>query len=156
MVEIDIPDFGHLAFEHLVLDYNGTLACDGEPFNGIADRLKTLAEVLKVHVVTADTFGKARAGLKDLPVVLNILGPGSEAEAKASYVETLGADRTAAIGNGRNDRLMLQRAGLGVAVLEAEGGSVEALTAAQVCTRSITEALDLLLNPKRLVAVLRS
>ena len=28
MIEISIPGFGTLRLEHMVLDYNGTLACD--------------------------------------------------------------------------------------------------------------------------------
>ena len=156
MLEIDIPDFGPLSLEHLVLDYNGTLACDGEPYEGTAVRLKNLAKSMKVHVITADTFGTARKGLKDLPVALKILGPRGQAEAKAQYIESLGPGRTVAVGNGRNDRLMLERARLGIAVLEGEGASVEALTSANLCTRSTSEALDLLLYPERLVATLRS
>lgn len=29
MLDIDIPGFGHLHLQHLVLDFNGTLALDG-------------------------------------------------------------------------------------------------------------------------------
>jgi len=156
MIEVDIPDFGHLVLEHLVLDYNGTLACDGEPIDGITRRLKKLSQNMKIHVVTADTFGKARERLMGLPVELKILDPGRQAESKARYVESLEPERTVAMGNGRNDRIMLERARLGIAVTEGEGCSVEALTAADVCTRTIPDALDLLLNPKRLIATLRS
>jgi soluble P-type ATPase len=59
MIEIDIPGFGELSLEHLVLDYNGTLAIDGYPVPGIEFRLQALSERLKLHVVTADTFGSA-------------------------------------------------------------------------------------------------
>ena len=34
MIDIEIPGFGRLQLAHLVLDYNGTLAIDGEPFEG--------------------------------------------------------------------------------------------------------------------------
>ncbi|KAA3658736.1 MAG: ATPase P, partial [Chloroflexi bacterium] len=29
MIEVNIPDFGQLALDYLVLDFNGTLAVDG-------------------------------------------------------------------------------------------------------------------------------
>ena len=35
MIEIDVPGFGALRLEHLVLDYNGTLACDGMLLEGV-------------------------------------------------------------------------------------------------------------------------
>lgn len=156
MIEVDIPDFGRLALEHLVLDYNGTLACDGELIDGITPLLNKLSQKMKIHVVTADTFGKATDRLMNLPIELKILDADGQAESKKRYVESLDPERTVAIGNGRNDRIMLERARLGIAVMEREGCSVEALTAADVCTRTITDALDLLLNPKRLMATLRS
>lgn len=59
------------------------------------------------------------------------------------------------MGNGRNDRLMLAEAGLGIAVLGREGSSPLALAAADVVVCSAEEALDLLLVPARLEATLR-
>ena len=156
MIEVDIPDFGRLTIEHLVLDYNGTIAIDGELIEGVAHRLKRLSEDIQIHVVTADTFGKARNRLAGLSVKLSILDVEEQAQAKARYVESLDAERTVAIGNGRNDRLMMEGVRLGIVILEGEGCSVETLKAAEVCTRSSTEALDLILHPKRLIATLRS
>ena len=91
-----------------------------------------------------------------LSVELTILDAADQAQAKARYVESLEAEKTVAMGNGRNDRFMIERARLGVAILEGEGCSVETLSAADVYARSSTEGLDLLLTPKRLVATLRS
>ena len=156
MIDVDIPDFGPLRMEHLVLDYNGTLACDGELFSGVPERLVSLSDRLTVHVVTADTFGRAKSGLAGLPVSLTILEPGRQSEAKAAYIEALGPETTVAIGNGRNDRLMLKQAALGILVIESEGAAIQSIAAADVCTTAIVPALDLLLYPKRLVATLRS
>ena len=61
-----------------------------------------------------------------------------------------------AVGNGRNDRLMLKEAALGIALLQAEGAAVEALLAADVVAPDILAALDLLLAPDGLIATLRS
>jgi soluble P-type ATPase len=156
MLSIDIPGFRNLSLAHLVLDFNGTLAVDGNLITGVFERLKDLAADLKVHVLTADTFGQARRALADLEVQLTILKAGQEAEAKLAYVQALGPDQVVAIGNGRNDRLMLRAAALGMAVAGMEGTAVEALTAAHVFLPGIHEALALLEQPRRLVATLRA
>ena len=85
-----------------------------------------------------------------------VLEAGDQARAKAARVEEIGAERTVAIGNGRNDRLMLARAALGIAVVLGEGAASEAIRAADVVCTSILDALDLLTHPQRLIAVLRS
>jgi soluble P-type ATPase len=155
MLEITIPGSEALQLEYLVLDYNGTLACDGALLAGVADALHQLATQLTVHVVTADTYGQVSAVLDGLPCKLAILSPGHQDAAKRDYVETLGANRCVAIGNGRNDRLMLKRAVLGIAVAQAEGVAVETVLAADVLVPDILAAFGLLLNPTRLIATLR-
>jgi len=156
MIEIQIPGHPDLTLEHLVLDYNGTLALDGQPIEGVKVALEALADRLQIHVVTADTFGKARTALQGYPCKLSILPPGDQALAKQEYVQSLDAIHTAAVGNGRNDRLMLKTAALGIVVIQAEGTAVQALLAADVAAPDILSALGLLANPLRLVAALRS
>lgn len=155
MLPIHIP--GGPAFEltHLVLDYNGTLAEDGQLLAGVATRISTLADQLAVHVVTADTFGSAAQQLTHLPVTLHILPAVEQDVAKQHYVQALGAAHCVAIGNGRNDALMLAEAGLGVVVIQAEGAARTTVESADVICTSLLDALDLLLIPKRLIATLR-
>jgi len=43
MIELTVPGFGALRLEHLVLDYNGTLAVDGKLLPGVRDALGALA-----------------------------------------------------------------------------------------------------------------
>jgi len=155
-MDLSIPGFGRLRLRHLVLDYNGTLALDGRPLPGARPRLERLARSLRIHVITADTFGKARSGLRGVTCKLEILTGGGEDRAKAAYVRRLGANRVACIGNGRNDRLMLRVARVGIVVVQSEGASVEAAAAADLLVPSVTDALDLLLKPRRLTATLRS
>lgn len=155
-MEVAVPGFGKLRLEHLVLDYNGTLALDGELLSGVKARLTRLARSMRIHVVTADTFGKAQGALDGFPCKLLIVERGAEAAAKAAYVRRLGAKNVACIGNGRNDRLMLRAARLGIAVLQVECTSTEALAAADLVAPSVREALDLFLRPRRLLATLRS
>ena len=156
MIAIDIPGFGTLELTDLVYDYNGTLALDGRLLEGAGARLPRLTGRLRLHVVTGDTFGTARVGLKGLPCDVVVLPPDDQASAKARYVERLGANRVAAIGNGRNDRLMLAACALGIGVCGGEGAAAEAIAACDVVAPDIGAALDLLLETKRLIASLRS
>ncbi len=156
MFDLDIPGFGRLSLNHLVLDFNGTLARDGALIPGVAERLAALSQVLTVRVVTADTFGTVRIVLAGLPLTVEVLKPGAEDQAKLALVEGLGAASCAAMGNGRNDRLMVQAAGLGMAVLGPEGASPATLAAATVTVPHVCVGLDLLLHPKRLLATLRA
>jgi soluble P-type ATPase len=156
MLEIDIPGYHMLRLEHLVLDYNGTLACDGGLLDGVRDRLVALAGTLHIHILTADTFGQARAQLVDVPCTLSILPAEDQDRHKREYVQQLGPETTVCMGNGRNDRLMLQVAGLGIVVVQAEGAAVQTALAADILSPDILTGLDLLIHPLRLVATLRS
>jgi soluble P-type ATPase len=155
VIEINIPDFGHLRIAHLVLDYNGTLAFDGQLISGVADLLGLLAEHLRIHIITADTFGSVRQAFAGSSFTVHVLSPGSEEEGKAAYVRSLGSMSSVCIGNGRNDRLMLKEAGLGIAVLQQEGTASQVFLAADIVIPSIVDALDLLLHPRRITATLR-
>lgn len=156
MIEISVPGYAKLTLQHLVLDYNGTLARDGVLLAGVADAIRVLAEPLRIHVVTGDTFGTAQAALAGLPCQVLILAEEDQARRKREYVEQLGSTRTACIGNGRNDRMMMEVAALAVAVLQEEGAAAEALQAADVVCPDIHSAFDLFRQPRRLVATLRS
>ena len=156
MLETSIPGHKDLKLEHLVLDYNGTMACDGVILDGVAEALAQLAGDLQIHVVTADTFGKAAAQLEGCPCRLVVLPTDKQDAGKLAYVRCLGSDSTAAIGNGRNDRLMLKEAALGIALIQKEGAAAETLLAADAVCPDILSALELLTNPLRLIATLRS
>ena len=156
MIEIEIPGYRVLELKYIVLDYNGTLAVDGELLPGIENTLKALAQEIEIHVITADTFGKAGLRLENVPCRISVLPPGNQDRGKRDYVRSLGADHTACIGNGRNDRLMLKEAVLGIAVVLGEGCSVETLSVADVVCTDIRSALELLMNPLRIAATLRN
>ncbi len=155
MIAVDIPGQGTLELEHLVLDLNGTVALDGELLPGVAERLTALATGLTIHLVTADTHGRAAETAGRMGARLARIAAGYEAGQKRALVERLEAERTVAIGNGANDADMLAAAALGIAVLGPEGLATVALRAADVAVVRIEEALDLLLYPQRLVATLR-
>jgi soluble P-type ATPase len=155
MLEIDIPGFGFVRLEHLVSDFTGTLSVDGRLLPGVKEQLNNVARVVKLHVLTADTFGTARMALEGVECSLTLLSGEVMDMQKERYIWNLGAEHVIAIGNGNNDRKMLTAARIGVAVIEGEGCSVNALSSAGIAVRSIHDGLGLLLNPDRLKATLR-
>ncbi len=155
MIELNIPGWGKRQLEHLLLDLNGTLALDGALLPEVDERLAHLSMRLRLHLITADTFGTANKVLGPIEHTLHLLGPGPQDQQKMELARSLGPSHCAAMGNGRNDRLMLQESVLGIAILGPEGACAELFTAADVISRDIKEALDLLLNPLRLTATLR-
>ena len=92
MIDVSIPGYRHLQFKHLVMDYNGTMACDGLLMDGVKEILKTLSDEIDIHVLTADTFGKAAAQLENVPATLSILPVAAQDEGKLAYIRNLGAD----------------------------------------------------------------
>lgn len=153
---VAIPGGESLHLTHLLLDLNGTLALDGRPLPGVVPALKEVSRILKVRILTADTFGTARrvAEAAELPVEPLPKGqPGGPA--KEAVVRALGAAHTAAMGNGVNDGPMLAAAALGIAVLGPEGLARQAWEAARLVVPDPLSGLELFLYPDRLVATLR-
>ena len=156
MLKYKIPGYKTIEIEHLVLDFNGTLAVDGRLVDGVRGCLEVLSRGMAIHVITADTFGKVASEMENIPCKVSILPLENQDTAKLDYVKQLGADQTACIGNGRNDRLMLEASALGIAVILEEGVASQTLFAADVVSKNIVSALELLMNPLRLTATLRS
>lgn len=155
MIDIEIPGFGQLKIKHIVLDYNGTLAVDGELLDGVRERLIKLGRMSQIHVLTADTFGKAASQLNDVPCKLHILEKNNEDFQKEKYVKNLGCENVVAIGNGNNDSRMLRIAKLGIAVIGYEGCAKSAIQSADVIITDINHGLEFLLNAVRCKATLR-
>ena len=155
MIEIETPGRDTLRLEHLVLDVNGTIVVDGQLVEGVARRLAELRRSIEVHMLTADTRGRQQAIDAQLRIEAARIAAGDEAAQKAAFVQRLGGESVCAVGNGANDAEMLREAKLAIAVLGDEGLAVEALDGADVVVPHVNVALDLLLNPLRLVATLR-
>lgn len=155
MLEINIPGFGFVRLGHLVSDFSGTLSFDGKIRPGARERLNRIAKIMKVHILTADTFGTAQDALRDIDCNVNVLTGDNQDVQKEEFVQKLDAESVVAIGNGNNDRKMLKAARIGIAITEGEGCAVDAITAANIYVRSTLDGLDLLLNTKRLMATLR-
>jgi P-type E1-E2 ATPase len=151
-VTVELPGRDPVILRHLVLDFSGTLSREGVLLDGVAGRIRRIAERLRVVVLTADTFGRAREALAGLPVEMHMIRTGRD---KLAFVEKTGADHVAAIGNGHNDAAMAKRARVGIAVIGPEGAAGDLIASADVVVREINDALDLLLSPLRLTATLR-
>lgn len=154
-IELEIPGWRRLVLRQLVLDVNGVLALDGELVPAVPERIAALSAVLDVHLLSADTYGHLSDIVAAVGGTATRLRPGDEAAQKAGFVRSLGAASVVAIGNGANDIAMLEEAALGIAVLGFEGAAPAALLAGDIVSGSVHEALDLLLQPIRLVATLR-
>ena len=155
MIEIDIPGFGPVHLSYLVSDFTGTLSVDGQLLPGVKDGLNQLSEKMTIHILTADTFGRAREALAGVSCQIHILTGLDHDVQKEEYIKKIDPEKVVALGNGNNDRRMLKTAKVGIAVTEEEGCAVAAIMAADIHVRSVLSALTLLLNPLRFKATLR-
>jgi len=155
MNKITIPNFATLRLQHIVLDYNGTIATDGLLKESVKVLINELCKTFSIHIITADTFGSVAQQSQNLKITLKILASSDHMQEKADYIDELGADGCVAIGNGNNDKKMLQTASLGIAVLGEEGCATETMLASDIICKCIEDALELFTKQKRVVATLR-
>ena len=155
MIEITIPGRGSYRFSHLILDLNGTIALDGEILKGVDERLKKLSRQLSIFIVTADTHGTAWRLGENQQAKVHKIETGNEDAQKLALIQELGKEHAVSIGNGANDASMLKESALGICVLGREGTSIKAIMSSDLVVSDISDALDLLLKPDRLVATLR-
>lgn len=155
MINLNIPGWGDVDIENLILDLNGTLATDGEIPLEVKRKIEALCKDIKIYILTADTQSTAhQITLSSEIKLMKVLERGSSEE-KLKFLQSLDPSRTVVIGNGNNDRLILKEAALGIAVLGEEGVALSALENADILVKNVLEALDLFLKPKRLMATLR-
>jgi soluble P-type ATPase len=159
-IHAEIPGLGRREIRSIVSDYSGTLSRGGRLADGVEERLLKLLEVVDVHILTSDTFGTAREELRRIPAHVMILVEEHHDIQKQEYVRSRCDPRhAAAFGNGNNDRLLLktvkEAGGIAVAVDNGEGCATETLLNANLFISGAANALDLLLDPKRLKATLR-
>ena len=155
MNKIEIPYYKTLTLTQVVLDYNGTIAKDGQLKEEVKDLLPALCEHYTVHVITADTFGSVKAQTEGFNVVVKVLQTDNHTAEKAAYVDGLGKEYCVAVGNGNNDMQMLENAMLGIAIIGDEGCATRTLLHSDISCSNIADVLALLLNEKRLIATLR-
>ena len=155
MLTIEIPGHEPLRLQHLILDYNGTIAKDGAVIASVAHRLQALASSLQIYVITADTHGTAAQNCSTLPITVLTFPTVEVGEIKAREAAALRGG-VVCIGNGFNDIPMSDVCDLSVAVIGTEGCCAALLSHVDVVVTSIEDALDLLLYTDRLRATLRT
>jgi len=156
MIKIEILWFKTIKAEHLVLDFNGTLAIDVLFIEGVIGQLVHISVTLHAHVRTADTFSSVQNEIRGLPITIIIPETTEQNKQKSDSVKNSGSESIIAIGNGKNDVLMLKEAFLSIGIIQAEGAFFQVLSNNQFLCSSVIDALSLLNNPKRLVATLRN
>jgi P-type E1-E2 ATPase len=156
MIHLQIPGMEELRLDNLMLDFNGTLAIDGTVLDGVQQRIDALSKHLNVVVVTGDSHGTAKEQLRNFECEVHVIGPDEQGQQKLTFLRSLGENITACIGNGMNDKYVVQAAALGVIVCLQEGASMASAIHADIVCRDILDALDLFLNPLRIVTTLRS
>ena len=158
-VTVKIPGFGDRHIQTLLADYDGTLCCHGEIAQSIKERLERLAEVIDIHILTADRKAKGNEYFGRLPVKVHVLSEKDQDVQKRDYLIDFKTMNVVVFGNGNNDRLLLQAVktggGLCIAVQNGEGCAVDALINSHLLAANPAEAMDLLLNPDTLAATLR-
>lgn len=153
MLSLNIPGRGSFSIQHLVLDFNGTIAFNGELIPDVAERIKLLSREVEIHVITADTNGSVAGECNGLPVNVHVLQSDDHTAEKGEFVRSL--DGMICMGNGANDEAMFEAADIAIAITGREGCATSTLLKSDLIIEDINDALDLLLNPKRLIATLR-
>lgn len=158
-IEVDLPCGVFYNLQNILLDMNGTMTVDGKWIDGVAERLKDIAKLLNVYILSADTNQTmeelTRALVKDGSIRAHRLESGRGDIQKLEFLRDLGRENTVAVGNGCNDALMLRDAALGICVIGREGASVNAMMSSKMVVSNICDAFDLFLKPSRLIATLR-
>jgi len=154
-MQIDIPYYKQLDLQNVVFDYNGTLASGGRVSEVHRQMLSEITARYRTFVITADTFGTVAEELEGTGVEVVVLQSSDHTAEKAAFVHDLGSEKTAALGNGNNDRAMLSTATLSIALIGEEGCAVQTMLAADIVCSDIADAMELLLDQRRLIATLR-
>ena len=155
MLQFNIPGCGNVEIDHVIFDYNGTIAFDGSLISGVAEGIRKYSDQVQFHVITADTFGFVKNELNGLNVMLTIISNNRQDEKKLDYLRSLGTEKTMCVGNGMNDRLMLEHARIGIGVVGHEGFAAKSLAASDIIINDILDLFGFFDVPQRLTATLR-
>lgn len=151
-----VPGIGKIEIENVVFDYNGTLAVDGKLIEEVKELLRELKKYVNIQVLTADTYGTAKAECSELELSVSTFPREMASVAKRDIVESLGAEKTICVGNGVNDIEMFKVSKLSIAVIEKEGCSGKLMAHCDIVVASIKDALQLILSKDRVKATLRT
>ena len=147
---INIPNYKNINAKTVVFDLNGTLAIDGKINDDIKELLIKLSKIYNIVVITADTYGTLRNEFKEYNYTIEIIKNTKEKSEKAQKYSPY-----IAIGNGNNDIEMFENSELSIAIIGEEGCSGKLLLHSDIVVHNIVDAMNLLLNEKRMIATLR-
>ncbi len=153
-MKMDVPGWGSLEVENIVIDLDGTLATDGKILPDVKEKIGALSQHAKIYILTANAQGPIREETSGMKAELIQVSNEDSKQGKFGFLKGLDLETTVAVGNGSNDQLILKEAALGIAVLGDEGLSVSAMKTADIVVKNIQSALDLFLKPKRLITTL--
>ena len=156
MIVYDIPGRGKVEIENIILDYNGTIAVEGQLIEGVQEKLLDIKDKLKIHIVTADTYGTVEKQCEDIGINVITFPKENAGESKKLILENLGKEKTICVGNGFNDIEMFKNCKISIAIIEKEGCSGKLLLHADIVTKSIIDALNIILNENMMKATLRN
>ena len=152
-MQYDIPGIGVLELQTIILDLNGTLSVGGKIVDGVDERLKKLKGLgYKIIFFTGNTRGNADQLAQELGIEWVLAESG---EAKKEQALKLQPETCISIGNGLIDLELMKVVKLRIVTLQAEGVHVQTLLNSDVIIPTINDALDLLIDPQRLIATLR-
>lgn len=155
IILLNIPNYKTISVKNIVFDYNGTIATSGKVAEDVFARIIQLTQQFNVYIVTADTFGTVQERFKQTPVEVYIIDRDNGTNDKANFIRTIGPDQTIALGNGNNDRKMLEISALGIGVLGEEGMSFKTLKASDLFIQELMNFFEMIEQPKKLIASLR-
>ncbi|WP_353097239.1 ATPase P [Tissierella praeacuta] len=156
MLIYEIPGRDNIEVQNIVFDYNGTIAVNGKLINGAMELINKLSEYVNIYILTADTYGTVEKECIGINGKVLTFPKENAGQSKKEIVKDLGGDRTICLGNGFNDIPMFEESVLSLAIIEEEGTSGKLLAKADIATRSIIEALTILLNRNMIKATLRN
>ncbi|MCR5482208.1 MAG: HAD family hydrolase [Clostridia bacterium] len=156
MIKIEIPGRDEpLELRYLVLDYNGTIACDGKLLEDAAQAIEKLKDNLEIYILTADTYGNVRKECEKTGAKIETFAHAGAGVCKEETVKRLGKG-VCAFGNGFNDIAMFDAADFSVCIIGEEGAYSGAISHADIVVTSAKDAFNLLLKPDRIRAGLRN
>ena len=156
MIKIDIPGRNEISIENLVLDYNGTIACDGKVLPGIMEMLQRLQSKVTIYILTADTYGTVKKEFENTGIEVHVLEKDNGTLEKYEFIKEIGSEKTISIGNGNNDVAMLKESVLSMGIIGREGCSSKVLIHVDILVTDIHDALSMIEDPIKIKATLRS
>ncbi len=153
---IDIPGRGRVIIKDVVFDFNGTIAVGGKLIAEVSELINRFSDKMNFHVITADTYGSVEKEMAGVKCSVERIPENDQDKGKLAFIEKLGKENTLCVGNGKNDRLMLKEAVIGIAVVQEEGVCVDALLAADIACKSVIDVFSWFNAPDRIKATLRN